>query len=117
MYTISKRFTFDASHCLDQLPEGHKCARLHGHTYTVEVVLQSKELDASGFVVDYGDLAEFKKFIDSHLDHRRLNALMVIPPTAEHIAHWLFTHAVSRWPQVITVRVSETPNTWAEYRR
>lgn len=35
MYRIGKRFMFEAAHHLPDLPEGHKCARLHGHSYTV----------------------------------------------------------------------------------
>ena len=57
MYRISKKWTFDAAHHLDGLPEGHKCARVHGHTWTVEVVLAAVTLTGPGFVTDFGELA------------------------------------------------------------
>ncbi|MDP9380335.1 MAG: 6-carboxytetrahydropterin synthase QueD [Chloroflexota bacterium] len=116
MYTICKEFNFSASHQLDHLPPEHRCARLHGHNYTVQLVLASQELDQNGFVVDFGDLAPLKRFIDEELDHRHLNDVMPCPTTSEHLAKWLFDKACALWPQVIAVRVSETPKTWAEYR-
>lgn len=116
MYTISKRFDFAASHQLNDLPNGHKCARFHGHNYTVELVLTAPALNRYGFVEDYGDLKPFKQFIDSTLDHRHLNDIIATAPTAENLAKWLFDKARAWWDCVVAVRVSETPNTWAEYR-
>lgn len=116
MYTITKQFSFSASHALDRLPEGHPCARLHGHNYVVELVLQSAELNADGFVRDYNELAPFKNFIDEKLDHRHLNDVINRPSTAESLARFLYDLAKGMWPEVVAVRVSETPKTWAEYR-
>ena len=56
MYTITKQFSFSASHILDHLPDGHPCARLHGHNYVAELVLRSSELNGDGFVRDYNEL-------------------------------------------------------------
>ncbi len=116
MYTIIKQFSFSASHVLENLPEGHPCARLHGHNYVVELVLEGLELDESGFVRDYRDLAPFKTFIDEKLDHRHLNDIMDGPTSAENLARFLYEFAHGLWPEVTAVRVSETPKTWAEYR-
>lgn len=117
MYTISKTFHFSASHQLDGLPEGHKCARLHGHNYQVELILQFHQLDEHGFVVDYGDLKPFETYINEHLDHRHLNdVLRNIQTTAERIARHLWQVAAHLWPgYTIVVRISETPLTWASY--
>ena len=116
MYSITKQFSFSASHVLDHLPDGHPCARLHGHNYAVELVLQSAQLGADGFVRDYGELAPFKTFIDDKLDHRHLNDVVPGVTSAENIARWLYEFAHGLWPEVAAVRVSETPKTWAEYR-
>ena len=117
MYTITKEFSFDASHQLDGLPEGHKCSRLHGHSYRVEVELQSDTLNEAGFVVDYGDLKPFKEYIDSTFDHRHLNDVLPFQTSAENIAKHLLDWCKQLWPQTVAVRVSETPKTWAECRR
>lgn len=116
MYTITKRFNFSASHRLDHLPPDHQCARLHGHNYSVEVVVRSPCLDDRGFCgVDYGELAPFKAYLDENLDHRHLNDVLPVRPTAENLARFLFGEARKLSPFVVAVRVSETPRTWAEY--
>ena len=116
MYTIAKEFHFSASHQLHGLPAEHQCARLHGHNYVVELVLQSETLNEYGFVVDYLELDDFKKFIDETLDHRHLNEVLDFATTAENLAKYLFDWAYAKWSQVTAVRISETPKTWAEYR-
>lgn len=116
MFEIRKEFHFSAAHQLTHLPESHPCSRLHGHNYVVEVVLQSERLDANGFVVDYGDLAPLKRFIDNHFDHRNLNEVVAFPTTAENLARFLYDWCKVHWPQTVEVRVSETPKTWASYR-
>lgn len=116
MYTITKQFSFSASHVLDHLPEQHPCARLHGHNYIVELVLRSVELNGDGFVRDYNELSPLKDFIDEKLDHRHLDDVIEGPSTAENLARFLYEFSKGRWPEVVAVRVSETPKTWAEYR-
>lgn len=116
MFTISKQFHFSASHIIEGLPESHPCARLHGHNYIVEIVLQSKTLDNIGFIVDYGDLKPFKEIIDQELDHRHLNDVIAGSTSAESIAYYLYQKAKTIWPEVVAIRISETPKTWAEYR-
>lgn len=117
MYTITKEFEFSASHQLAGLPDGHPCGRLHGHNYKVTVELQTETLNAVGFVRDYGDLGVVKELIDRKLDHRHLNDVLPKNPTAEHLAEWIFSCLWEFFPELVAVRVSETPKTWAEYRR
>ncbi|QXE33265.1 6-carboxytetrahydropterin synthase [Streptomyces sp. GMY02] len=118
-FRISKEFHFSASHRLDGLPEEHPCGRLHGHNYVVELELSAAGdgLDETGFVRDYGDLGDFKKWLDSDVDHRHLNEVLEgVNPTAEHLSRWLYERWVSRYPELSGVRISETAKTWAEYR-
>ncbi len=119
-HTIGKRFTFSASHRLPDLPNGHKCARLHGHNYTVEVVLGTNRLVQPGFVTDFGELAPLKTYLDTTFDHRDLNEVLDVPPTSEnlaaHVAAWVIDNLEPGIPgRLICVRVSETDSTWAEY--
>jgi 6-pyruvoyltetrahydropterin/6-carboxytetrahydropterin synthase len=117
LFTIAKRFDFSASHVLDHLPDGHPCARLHGHNYSVEVLVQSPCLDDRGFCqLDYRELDPFRRWIDENLDHRHLNDVLPVRTTAENLARFLYTRARAISPFVSAVRVSETPKTWAEYR-
>jgi 6-pyruvoyltetrahydropterin/6-carboxytetrahydropterin synthase len=121
MFQIAKRWSFDAAHHLDALPEGHKCGRVHGHTWTVEVALSAAMLTPPGFVTDFGDLAPFGSYLATTLDHRDLNEVLDFPPTsellAEHLATWFISNAQPNIPgRLVAVRVSETPNSWAEFR-
>ncbi len=119
-FSIGKRFTFDAAHHLSTLPAGHKCARVHGHTYTVEVVLGCDALSGPGWVTDFGDLAPLGRYIDAHLDHQDLNQVLAVEPTSEqlaqHLAEWIIANLEPLIPgRLESVRVSETPNSWASF--
>lgn len=119
-YRIGKTFSFDAAHRLPGLREGHKCGRLHGHTYTVEVVLTAAQLTVPGFVTDFGDLRPLKEHIDARLDHQNLDDVMEVPSTSEAIAQqlaeWFVANLEPTIPgELLSVRVSETPTSWAEY--
>lgn len=116
MYRIAKEFHFSASHQLGHLPADHQCARLHGHNYVVVVELAAATLNAGGFVRDYHELSQLKHYIDNEFDHRHLNDVMDVPSTAENMARHFHDWCVTRWPETVAVRVSETPKTWAEYR-
>jgi 6-pyruvoyltetrahydropterin/6-carboxytetrahydropterin synthase len=118
-YIIGRQFTFAAAHHLEQLPPGHKCSRIHGHTYTVEVQLTAEDLDSADMVCDFNDLHLVRNYIDSTLDHRDLNQLLTIQPSCERIAEHVYQWCRDNLPagQLVTaVRVSESPRTWAEYR-
>jgi 6-pyruvoyltetrahydropterin/6-carboxytetrahydropterin synthase len=117
MYTIVKRFSFSAAHRIDGLPADHRCSRLHGHNYVVQAILQSSTLDATGFVRDFGELAPLRHLIDEKFDHRCLNEVFGHGmTTSEFMAKWFYDWCKELWPEVIAVRVSETPGTRAEYR-
>lgn len=113
MFRITKDFAFSYSHRLAHLPVGHQCHRLHGHNAVVRIVLESETL-VDGFVIDYGDLAPLKGWLDSTFDHQHLNDVVAFPPTAEllaqEVARWCAAH--TDWP-VAAVGWSETPKTWA----
>lgn len=123
MYRISKDFAWSSSHQLQGLPDDHQCARLHGHNYVARVQVEAPDLDAVGFVIDYGDLAPFKGYVDDVLDHRHLNDVLPFNPTAERLAAHLHGQLVQllhhrlRAGWVLTVGISETPKTWAYYSR
>jgi|TARA_R110000744_G_scaffold179217_2_gene298200 6-pyruvoyltetrahydropterin/6-carboxytetrahydropterin synthase len=120
-YEISKEFAWSASHVLNGLPEGHQCGRLHGHNYIARVTLGADDIDRRGFVYDYGDMKPLKELIDDLLDHRHLNDIGEIKqygnPTAENLSRWLYAKAESFGMPVVAVSISETPKTWATYRR
>jgi 6-pyruvoyltetrahydropterin/6-carboxytetrahydropterin synthase len=119
-YRIGKRFRFEAAHCLSGLPEGHKCRRVHGHGYGVEIILTADQLAPPGFVTDFSDLAPVKRYLDEHLDHQVLNDVLPVEPTSENLARflaeWFIEHVEPTIPgRLLAVRVSETESSWSEY--
>ena len=66
---IFREFTFEAAHRLPNVPEGHKCARLHGHSYRVEVHVSGPVGQETGWVQDFGDLKVAFKPLEEELDH------------------------------------------------
>ncbi|MDL2256756.1 6-carboxytetrahydropterin synthase QueD [Bacteroidales bacterium OttesenSCG-928-I14] len=115
MYKISKQFSFSASHVLSMLEEGHPCARMHGHNYTITVHLKSDTLDEYGFVKDYKALKVVKQYIDDTLDHRHLNDIIPGHPTSENIAKFIYDRFKKDIPELYAVEVSETPKTSCIY--
>jgi len=111
---ISKTFDFDAAHFLTRVPDGHKCKRLHGHTYRVELIL-SGEPDERGFVRDYAEVASAWKPIHDMLDHRCLNDIEGLEnPTTEVLAPFIASALVDALPELQVVRVYESSTTWCE---
>ncbi|MCP2342955.1 6-pyruvoyl trahydropterin synthase family protein [Actinomadura rupiterrae] len=120
MFEITKQFHFEAGHWLNGLPEGHKCGRYHGHSYRVRITLASPELDATGFVADFGDLAPVNALLKARLDHQTLNDLLD-QPSSELLAQWIFQQCQKVLPPAVAglvtqVAVSETATSWALYR-
>lgn len=117
MFAIEKRWTISAAHSLPYLPEGHKCRRVHGHNYEISLRLGAATLDEKAFVIDYAEMAPFAERLQA-FDHQNLNDFLA-QPTAENLAAHLYDLACSLFERgrivVVAVRVSETPNTWAEY--
>lgn len=119
MLTITKEFEFSASHVIPTLPGWHKCARMHGHNYVVVLELSAapEDLDEHGFVRDYGALADFRKWLETTLDHRHLNDVAGTGTTsAESLAMWIYGLWRPQYPELTGVVVKETPKTSAAYR-
>jgi len=117
--TIAKEFTFDAAHSLPN--SDGPCRRLHGHTYRVRVVARGpiQPVDGGaeeGMVVDFARIKEvFKRRIEARCDHQFLNETVPVPrTTAELLAGWILGELRAELPQVIAVRLYETPSSYAE---
>ena len=117
--TIAKEFTFDAAHSLPN--SDGPCRRLHGHTYRVRVVARGPVQPITGgaeegMVVDFTRLKDvFKRRIEAVCDHQFLNETVpVARTTAELLATWMLSELRAELPQVVMVRLYETPTSFAE---
>jgi 6-pyruvoyltetrahydropterin/6-carboxytetrahydropterin synthase len=121
VYRIGKLFRFEAAHHLPDLPAGHKCARPHGHSYSVEVILTAADnLVPPGFVTDFAVLTALGDHLQDRFDHRDLNEVVDVAPTSENLARLLYDWCAANLvlPHGValsSVRVSETASTFAEY--
>ena len=106
---ISQSFRFEAAHSLPNVPVGHRCLRLHGHSYKVDVVVTGPVDEHTGWVVDFFDIeAAFQPLLLT-LDHHLLNEIPGLEnPTAENIAIWIWTRLGPALPGLVSVTVHET---------
>ena len=119
---ISKQFRFEAAHHLPAFPEGHKCRRLHGHSFVVEVKCEGTIDPNTGVLIDFGEIKAVVKPMIDGLDHQCLNDLaekLDIPllknPTSENIAKWLYREIKPKLTSLRSVMVFETCTTSCEY--
>jgi 6-pyruvoyltetrahydropterin/6-carboxytetrahydropterin synthase len=106
---VFKQFTFEAAHRLPNVPPGHKCARLHGHSYRVEVHVAGEVGASTGWVCDFADIKAAARPVLDRLDHYYLNEIQGLEnPTAENIARWIWRELKPRLPQLARIVLHET---------
>ena len=114
---LRKTFQFEAAHLLPHLPETHKCRRLHGHSFKVEIVVEGECDPKLGWVMDYADMSEAFKPLWAQLDHRYLNDVPGLEnATSENIAIWIWQRLKPSLPLLTEVVVAETCTARCVYR-
>lgn len=114
---IFKEFSFEAAHRLPNVPEGHKCARLHGHTFYVRLSVSGEVGETSGWVMDFGDIKAAFKPIYEQLDHYYLNDIDGLDnPTSENLARWIWQKLKPALPALSHIEIRETCTSGCVYR-
>jgi 6-pyruvoyltetrahydropterin/6-carboxytetrahydropterin synthase len=107
--SITRVYRFEAAHFLPLVPEGHRCRRMHGHNYAVEITCEGT-IGEDGFILDFAKLDQLVGPMLVEVDHRLLNEIEGLSnPTAEIIAQWF----ASRLPISSTIKVYENADSWA----
>jgi 6-pyruvoyltetrahydropterin/6-carboxytetrahydropterin synthase len=115
--TLTKSFSFEAAHDLPHFPEGHKCRRLHGHSFHVEVHVAGDVDEKTGILMDYGDIKAACEPVRKQLDHYYLNDIAGLEnPTSEVLAAWIWERLKPNLPQLSLIVVKETCTSACEYR-
>jgi 6-pyruvoyltetrahydropterin/6-carboxytetrahydropterin synthase len=114
---LRKTFQIEAAHRLPNVPAGHKCARLHGHSFIIEIVVEGPVGAESGWVMDYADIsAAFRPLFDQ-LDHFYLNDLPGLAnPTSENLAIWIWDRLKPTLPLLTEISIAETCASRCVYR-
>lgn len=108
---IVKSISFDAAHYLDHDPEARPYARLHGHSFVMEVEIAGDPDPDTGWVVDFGDVEDALKALHDKIDHRLLNEVEGLErPTLENIAKWAAKELQPEFPGLASVRISRPSN-------
>ena len=114
---IWKEFGFEAAHRLPNVPEGHKCARLHGHSFRVAVHVEGQLDPTLGWVMDFAELKAAWRPLDAVLDHHYLNDIPGLEnPTSEVLARWIWGRLAPVLPGLTQIVVRETCTTGCIYR-
>lgn len=114
---LERSYRFEAAHFLPRVPPGHKCARMHGHSYQIEVAIEGEIDPERGWVMDFAEIDEFVGPLVRQLDHQVLNEIDGLGnPTSELLAQWLWHRLAARLPELREVIVSETPTSRCIYR-
>ncbi|HRQ65852.1 MAG TPA: 6-carboxytetrahydropterin synthase QueD [Xanthomonadaceae bacterium] len=113
---IFKIFTIEAAHRLPHVPPGHKCARLHGHSFRVEIHVSGAKDAQTGWVMDFADIKAAFAPLFERLDHHYLNDIEGLEnPTSERLAEWIWEQLKPALPQLSRVVVHETCTCGAVY--
>ena len=105
------RFDFAAARYLPKLPPLHRCRRLHGHTFHVELTIRGEIGHDSGWVVDFDDVDRIMTELKDELDHRQLNDIAGLEnPTTERLAQWLWARSAPQFAGLYKVTVQEHPS-------
>ena len=114
---LGKVFRFEAAHRLPKVPPGHKCERLHGHSFRIEVKVKGPIDPDTGWLIDYGDLKTAFAPLYERLDHHYLNEIEGLEnPTSENLAVWVWDRLKPRLPQLSELIVHETCTSRCIYR-
>lgn len=114
---IFKVFHIEAAHRLPNLPAGHKCGRLHGHSFRVRVYVRGEPQAGTGWIMDFAELKRAFAPVFEALDHRYLNDIPGLEnPTSEILARWIWQRLQPSLPQLSKVVIAETCTSGCVYR-
>lgn len=114
---IYKEFYLESAHWLPNVPEGHKCGRLHGHSFKVILTVSGEPDEHLGWIIDFADIKSIFKPIYEELDHACLNHIEGLHnPTSENLVIWIWNKLKPQLPQLSQIEVCETCTSGCIYR-
>jgi 6-pyruvoyltetrahydropterin/6-carboxytetrahydropterin synthase len=113
---LVRNLGFEAAHHLPKVPAGHKCARLHGHSFKIDLTVEGETNPETGWFIDYAEIDDVWRPLFDQLDHNYLNDVEGLEnPTSEVLADWLWRKLKPVLPSLTMVTVHETCDARCEY--
>ena len=113
---LVRKVSFEAAHRLPHVPAGHKCQRLHGHSFRVEIIVEGAVNESTGWFIDYSEIDEAWEPLFGQLDHNYLNDVDGLEnPTSEILCRWLWERLLPKLPSLAKIIVHVTCNASCEY--
>ena len=114
---LTKDFIIEAAQSLPKVPTGHKCARIHGHTFTIEISVEGEVDPETGWFYDHALISSAMRPIVEQLDHSHLNDIPGLEnPTIELMAGWLWKKLDPQLPGLAEIMIHETPRARCSYK-
>jgi len=114
---LRKTFRIEAAHRLPNVAPGHKCGRLHGHSFSIEIAIEGPVDGHAGWVMDFADVKALFQPLYRQLDHNYLNEIPGLEnPTSEHLALWVWERLKPSLPGLTEVSIAETCTSRCVYR-
>jgi len=115
--TLCKDFEFEAAQALTSFPEGHKCRRLHGHTFRITISVTGEVDPKTGILYDHALISEAMEPVLAVLDHAYLNEVPGLEiPSIEHICRWVWLRLAPTLPGLSEILLHETSRSRCIYR-
>ncbi len=106
---IYKEFSIESAHRLPNLPDDHKCSRLHGHSFHIRICVEGEVNSESGWIIDFAEIKAAYKPVFDQLDHHYLNDIEGLEnPTSENLAKWIWDRMKPELPLLSKVIIKET---------
>jgi 6-pyruvoyltetrahydropterin/6-carboxytetrahydropterin synthase len=114
---LTHEFRFEAAHRLPKVPLTHKCQRLHGHSFKVELAVEGPVNPETGWYIDFSELFDAWAPLYETLDHHYLNDIEGLEnPTSEILSRWVWDRVKQVIPGLVAVTIHETCEARCEYR-
>ena len=114
---VFKTFTIEAARSLPNLPDGHPCKNIHGHSFKITITVTGNVDNKTGFVMDFGDIDETFNPLLSKLDHSYLNNIEGLEnPSSENVCQWIWERLAPSLPGLSQIEIKETDSTGCIYK-
>lgn len=114
---LTKDFRFEAAQTLPLLPGEHKCKRMHGHSFKIEVSVEGVVDETIGWVYDHAQISRAMEPLIGMLDHSYLNDIEGLRnPSIENMAAWFWRRLAPQLPGLCEIVVHETPTARCVFR-